>query len=170
MAIKPIHLRSKAKKTLLILIVISIIWCTKSISDSKGKAVDIGTEEFIKNRLSLMQGNTVLNTLDPSAPEPEVVRRINMIVTAYSSTPLETDDDPYTTAAGTTVRDGIVANNLLPMGTKIKMPDIYGDRVFVVEDRMHWKKGYYHVDIWFPSYWEAKNFGAITTQIEVLEG
>ena len=98
------------------------------------------------------------------------VRKLPVIVTGYSSTIDQTDSDPFITAAGTIVRDGIVANNKYPFGTKIRFPEIYGDKVFVVEDRMSWKKGNYHIDIWFASYWEAKNFGAKRTYIEVLEG
>jgi 3D (Asp-Asp-Asp) domain-containing protein len=92
-----------------------------------------------------------------------------MVVTAYSSTVLETDESPFSTASGSSVRDGIMANNLLPFGTKIRIPEIYGDKIFTIEDRMNPKVGFYHADIWFPSYSEAKNFGAKTTYIEVLE-
>ena len=104
-----------------------------------------------------------------SLPEPKVTRRVKVIVTAYSSTPFETDSDPFITAAGTQVRDGIIANNLLSFGTKIRLPELYGEKIFVVEDRMSWKKGDYHFDIWFPNHWEAKNFGAKRTYLEILE-
>jgi len=111
------------------------------------------------------------NALLPVASlnNPSQTKTIPVIVTAYSSTPGETDDSPFVTAAGTSVRNGVVANNYLAFGTKIKIPEIYGDKVFVVEDRMNWKKGNYQIDIWFPSYEEAKNFGAKRTYIEVLE-
>ncbi|KKS89885.1 MAG: 3D domain-containing protein [Parcubacteria group bacterium GW2011_GWF2_43_11] len=111
------------------------------------------------------------NSLLPSSllPEPKVAKTIKVIITAYSSTPEETDDTPFITAAGTTVRDGIIANNLFPFGTKIRIPELYGDKVFTVEDRMSSKKGYYHFDIWFSSKQGAKDFGAKLTQIEVLE-
>lgn len=98
-----------------------------------------------------------------------VVKTIPVIVTAYSSTVEQTDSTPFITASGTRVRDGIVAANFLPIGTKIRLPDIYGDRVFVVEDRMHPRKKW-QVDIWFSTYQDAKNFGAKRTSIEVLEG
>ena len=104
-----------------------------------------------------------------SLPEPKVTRRVRVIVTAYSSTPFETDSDPFITAAGTQVRDGIIANNLLSFGTKIRLPELYGEKIFVVEDRMSRKKGDYHFDIWFPSHWQAKNFGAKRTYLEILE-
>ncbi len=120
-------------------------------------------------RLAMVEENSLLAISNPSGPESQVTRKIRVVVTAYSSTPAQTDDNPYITAAGTWVKEGIIANNLLPFGTKIRIPELYGDKVFVVEDRMHWRKGYYHVDIWFASYGEAKNFGAKRTYIEVLE-
>jgi len=58
---------------------------------------------------------------------------------------------------------------LFPLGTKIRIPGLYGDKIFVVEDRMNKKKGNNHFDIWFPSKSLAKNFGVKTTYIEVLE-
>jgi 3D (Asp-Asp-Asp) domain-containing protein len=115
----------------------------------------------------IIQGNSILPI--SSLPEIKVVRQMKVITTAYSSCEWQTDDTPYITAAGTRVRDGIVANNLLAFGTKIRLPEIYGDKIFVVEDRMHSRKGSYHVDIWFASYNEALNYGAQKTYIEVLE-
>lgn len=117
--------------------------------------------------LLTIQENTLL-ALSP-LPKEKVIKQIKMVITAYSSTPQETDDDPYITAAGTRVREGIVANNLLPIGTKIRIPELYGNKIFMVEDRMNPKKGYYHLDIWFPSYQEAKNFGAKKAYVEILE-
>ena len=116
--------------------------------------------------LSFSQFNTLLPI--PSPTPEKVVKTIRVVVTAYSSTPEQTDDTPFITASGTRVREGIVAANFLPMGTKIKLPDIYGDKIFVVEDRMHPRKKYM-VDIWFASYQDAKEFGAKLTYIEVLE-
>ena len=127
------------------------------------------TEGWQPARLAMVEENSLLAMSNPSNPEPQAARKIRVVVTAYSSTPAQTDDSPYITAAGTWVREGIIANNLLPFGTKIRIPELYGDKVFVVEDRMHRKKGYYHVDIWFASYGEAKNFGVKRTYIEVLE-
>ena len=113
-----------------------------------------------------INGNSLLAS--SALPEPKVMRTVKVIVTAYSSTPDQTDETPEITAANTTVRDGIIANNLLPFGTKVRLPELYGDKIFVVEDRMSRKKGSYHFDIWFPSYWEAKSFGAQNTYLEVL--
>jgi len=101
--------------------------------------------------------------------ENKVVKKVKMIITAYSSTPNQTDSTPFITASGKRVADGIVANNMLPFGSKIRIPELYGDKIFIVEDRMHQRKGNYHLDIWFPEYCQAKNFGAKISYIEILE-
>lgn len=168
------YLYFKDKNLLILLMVLGFFISTwavfeAKIQKSKANLADAPIEEISENQLSLIQGNSLLPTLDP-APPAKIVKKMKVIVTGYSSSVYETDDDPYITAAGTLAREGIVANNYLPFGTKIRIPEIYGNKVFVIEDRMHWKKGNYHVDIWFPSYWQAKNFGAQRTQIEILEG
>jgi len=119
--------------------------------------------------LAVLEENSLFSSSSPNNPDPQVIEKMKVVITAYSSSVWETDDTPYLTAAGTSVREGIVANNLLPFGTKIKIPELYGERVFVVEDRMNWEKGKYHIDIWFPDYWQALNFGAKRTYIEILE-
>ena len=119
--------------------------------------------------LAVFQGNTLLPIATPATPF-KTTKKIRMVITAYSSTVWQTDSDPFITASGNKVREGIVANNLLSFGTKVRLPELYGDRVFTVQDRMHRRKGYYHLDIWFPSYTEAVNFGAKRTYVEVLEG
>jgi len=124
---------------------------------------------ILEEKLAIFGEDTLIAVSDPAAPDPKIVQKLPVIVTAYSSTVWETDDTPFITAAGTEVRDGIIANNILPFGTKVRIPELYGDKIFVVEDRMSWKKGNYQVDIWLPSYWEAKEFGAKRTYIEVLE-
>lgn len=89
-------------------------------------------------------------------------------VTAYSSSPDETDDTPNITAIGTETRDGIVATNMLPFGTKIKIPAQFGDKVFTVEDRMN-RRMTNKVDVWMPSKGEALRFGSHYTEIVILE-
>ena len=145
------------------------IWPFFSSAFQESKAVLTTPETLENGGVAIVQGNSLFLISKPINPESNIIQEIKMIVTAYSSSTWETDSSPYVTAAGTQVRDGIVANNLLPFGTKVRIPEIYGDKVFVVEDRMNSKKGYYHVDIWFPSYWEAKSFGAKRTYIEVIK-
>jgi 3D (Asp-Asp-Asp) domain-containing protein len=57
----------------------------------------------------------------------------------------------------------------LPFGTKIKIPEIFGDKVFIVEDKMNPRYGE-NLDIWFPTKWEALNFGIhYDVLVEILE-
>jgi len=93
--------------------------------------------------------------------------KIKVKVTAYSSTVDQCDDDPFVTASGHIVEDGIIAANFLPFNTKVRIPAIYGDRVFVVKDRMN-KIHNDRIDIWFDDTQEAIDFGVKTTYIEVF--
>ncbi len=95
----------------------------------------------------------------PKAPVREdAVKTYRLTVTAYSSTPDQTDATPFTTANGTRVRDGIVAANFLPFHTRVRFPDLYGDKVFVVEDRMN-ARFPNRVDIWMEARKPARDFG-----------
>lgn len=118
--------------------------------------------------LLISEDSALLSQASPNNPDPEVASRIGAVITAYSSTVWQTDDSPFITASGSLVKDGIIANNWLPFGTRVRIPELYGSKVFVVEDRMSWQKGNYHFDIWFSDYWNALNFGAKRTYIEVL--
>jgi len=123
---------------------------------------------FEENLLSY-QNNTLIPSTAPPVIDASEVRTMRALLTAYSSCPLQTDDTPFITASGSTVREGIVANNYLSFGTKIRIPKIFGDQIFVVEDRMHWRKSNYHIDIWFPEYEQALEFGTKETYIEILK-
>lgn len=98
---------------------------------------------------------------------PTIIKKV--VVTGYSSTPDQTDDTPFITASNKLVRDGIVACNFLDFGTKIRLPELFGDKIFVVEDRMHEKYSTNHIDIWFPDRETAQNFGIKETILEILE-
>jgi 3D (Asp-Asp-Asp) domain-containing protein len=115
------------------------------------------------------QDNSLYEISSLEIPKEKKPQRILGVVTGYSSTPFETDETPYLTASGNFVREGVVANNFYPFGTKVKFPEIFGDKIFVIEDRMNPKKERYYFDIWFPSYLEAKNFGAKITYVEILD-
>jgi 3D (Asp-Asp-Asp) domain-containing protein len=118
----------------------------------------------LTDKLAMAEQNTLLPTNSQSEN-----KKMEVIATAYSSTVWETDDTPFITASGETVKDGVIANNLLPFSTKVKIPELYGDKIFVVEDRMHYLKSPYQIDLWFPSHDEATDFGVKKTYIEVLD-
>lgn len=117
----------------------------------------------------LLQNDTIAESFGLSSDSLKPKTEYYMIITAYSSTEDQTDSTPFLTASQKQVADGIVANNMLPFGTKVKIPELYGDKVFTVEDRMHYRKGSYHLDIWFPTREEAQNFGVAKAYIEVLD-
>ena len=98
----------------------------------------------------------------------EDVEIIDMWVTAYSSSVDETDSTPNITAIGSRTRDGIVATNMFPIGTLVRIPEYFGDKVFAVEDRMAPRKRWV-LDVWMPSKQEAIHFGSHLTKIEVLK-
>jgi len=153
---------------LLLFIAGGFLWAkTAFVNNTVANKPSFGVEEVLSDSVIVLQQNSILANASHFI-EREKVKTVFVIVTAYSSTPWETDDTPHITASGTYVRDGIVAANFLPFGTKIRIPQIFGDKVFVVEDRLSPQKKY-HIDVWFPSYEEALRFGAHLTYIEILK-
>jgi 3D (Asp-Asp-Asp) domain-containing protein len=90
--------------------------------------------------------------------------RIRADVTAYSSSPDETWGDPFVTASGRPVGDGVIAcPRRFPFGTKFRI----SRRVYVCWDRLHPKYDD-RFDIWKPSKQEALEFGRRRLVVEVL--
>jgi 3D (Asp-Asp-Asp) domain-containing protein len=150
--------------------------------------LSIFTWEFTCPHLALAQGiteptaiiqqesNTAItpiNTLtlrlpeNPDKPQPTAKKTINLTVTAYSSTVEECGSTPFTTASGTQVRDGVIAANFLPIGTKVRFPDHFGDKIFVVEDRMAARFNK-RADIWMPNRELAIQWGVRHVRMEIL--
>ncbi len=159
----------KAKNLIIFLITAEILIGFLPVFEPRSQEINPILSSENLNNLAIIEGNSLLPMTPIFGPKPKAVQKIKVMVTAYSSTPWETADDPFITAAGTKVREGIVANNLLPFGTKVRIPELFGERIFVVEDRMNSRKGPYCVDIWFPSHGEALNFGAKIAYLEILE-
>lgn len=117
--------------------------------------------------LSLFVNHAVLAI----STNPETGRPMNQIeveVTAFSSTKNQTDSTPFIAASGKRVYDGMVAANFLPFGTKIKIPELFGDKIFTVDDRMN-KRFQNRVDIWYSTRSAAIKFGIKTATIEIVE-
>lgn len=98
----------------------------------------------------------------------KAVSTVYMQVSAYNSEENQCDGSPYSTAIGSMTRDGVVATNYLPIGTRIRFPDMYGDKEFRVEDRMNPRYDKV-VDIWMEDYQEARKFGRRNLKVEVVE-
>ncbi len=132
----------------------------KGASTDSVKMAEVGKAEEI---------TAVNNQKTNDNQEYKVVKTVNVSMTAYSSTVDQCDDDPFTTAHGTKVRDGIVAANFLPFHTKVRIPELFGDKIFEVEDRMN-SRYTNRVDIWMTTRQEALSFGVRrSVTIEVLE-
>jgi 3D (Asp-Asp-Asp) domain-containing protein len=105
----------------------------------------------------------------PSYTKVTVVRTFAYVpMTAYTSRPEETDDSPFITADGSHVADGIIAANFLPFGTKVRIPALFGDKVFEVHDRMNQRYSY-KVDVWMEKYPDAIQFGVRHADIEIVK-
>ena len=93
-------------------------------------------------------------------------------VTAYSSTVDQTDSTPCITANGFNLckhnEENIIAANFLPFGAKIRIPEHFGDKIFIVQDRMN-ARYRIRADIWMKTRKDAIIFGAKYTEIEVLK-
>lgn len=132
------------------------------------------TAPVVSDRMVALQVEAMQNATRPFGALPTPGLRapsytMKVIATAYNSLPNQTDDTPFITASGTHVRPGVIAANFLPIGTKVKIPDYYGDQVFVVEDRMNQRYDK-RIDIWMEGIEGARLWGVRTVAIEVYRG
>ncbi|MFA6322535.1 MAG: hypothetical protein WCX71_03605 [Candidatus Buchananbacteria bacterium] len=106
------------------------------------------------------------------APTVKIIKTYTVPITAYSSTADQTDSTPCHTANGYDLcknnQENVIAANFLPLGTKVRIPQYFGDRVFTVQDRMN-ARYYYRADVWFKTRVDAMKFGIRTLKIEVIE-
>lgn len=113
------------------------------------------------------------------APNPEIQVDIFEVaytkkttITAYSSTPDQTDSTPCITANGFDVckhgEENIIAANFLPFGAKVRIPDHFGDKIFIVQDRMN-SRYKNRVDLWMKDRLSAKKWGIKYAQVEILK-
>jgi len=112
----------------------------------------------------------------PQAEPDVLVSGLPVTITAYTSEPAYTDDEPFVTATGRMVRPGTLAlsRDLLRTFTP-GAPFDFGDRVrlsrfgeFVVDDTMN-PRWSHRVDIWLPTVAEAQEFGKRHGRMFLLE-
>jgi len=144
-----------------------------SIDDEVAKLIEI---ENTKVELATTTAETEIASAEIASTTPraeeKVIRTSTHTMTAYNSEVAQTDDTPCITANGFNVCEhGIedtIAANFLPMGTKVRIPDLFGDRIFIVRDRMNARYPD-RVDIWMKHRTDAIKFGVKVAKIEVLE-
>ena len=148
--------------------------------DSVNKSVNM--EENAQKIANTMASSTAISTASSTATStvattttpvsPKVKNTSVHVITAYNSEVGQTDNSPCITANGYDVckngKEDTIAANFLKFGTKVKIPDLFGDRVFVVRDRMNAKHPS-RVDIWMKDRPSAMKFGVRTAKIQVLE-
>jgi len=106
-------------------------------------------------------------------PEAEM-QNVRMVVpiTGYNSEPGQTDSTPCITANGYDLckanTENVVAANFLDFGTRIQIPDLFGDKVFTVQDRMNSRYDK-RLDIWFKDRTSALHFGLQKAEIVILD-
>lgn len=111
------------------------------------------------------------NSADEIITSKETPKKIVYVtVTAYSSTPDQTDNTPCITANGYNLceenEENVIAANFLPLGTKVKIPDHFGDQEFYVQDRMN-KRFSNRVDVWMKTREAAQEFGVKKLKVEI---
>jgi len=148
--------------------------------DSAFISANTGTNSNIDNAVSpVLIANNFLQAknlpdknmtfqFEPLGTYCKIIKELVVPVTAYSSTVDQTDDSPFITANGTYVYDGVVAANFLPLGTKIRIPEYFGDKIFTVEDRMN-KRYWQKIDVWFANRISALEFGNRKLKIQIVE-
>jgi len=155
-----------------------------AVNEANAKKIDqetiISNESMVKDtvmdaeaaKLAAVATTTAKTATTTPAKTLKVVSTSTHTMTAYNSEAAQTDASPCITANGFNVCEhGIedtIAANFLPMGTKVKIPDLFGDRIFVVRDRMNQRHAT-RVDVWMKDRTSAIKFGVKVAKIQVLE-
>lgn len=87
------------------------------------------------------------------------------VITAYNATIAQTDGNPTITASGQKIREGIVASNCDPFGTKV----IIRGKLYEVQDRGAKRHGCNWFDIFMWSMPEAKSFGRRVETVRIIK-
>ncbi len=149
------------KVALALLLIGTSVWITTPVV----RSVTI-TNEYGLGKLAVVLDGALMAYHSASDKPFASVEVRKLKITAYSSSPDETDDTPNITAMGSETRNGVIAANFLPFGTQVRIPKLFGDTVFTVEDRMH-RRFQDRLDVWFPTKAEAKRFGLQYTEVEI---
>ena len=135
--------------------------------DTQEKSVQTYTHNDVKIKVISPTHKESLKVIDKiETPEIRIKKyKGKTSVSAYTARVEECDGDPTTTASGKKVREGIVAMNGVPFGTKI---EIEGVGIFEVQDRMT-KKNNGKIDIFMWNLNKAKKFGKKTLNYYFLK-
>lgn len=106
------------------------------------------------------------------------VEKMTVTATAYNSLAGQTDSTPCIAARGYDLceadQENVIAANFLPIGAKIAVPELSGDKVYTVVDRMNARYSKFcsgtscRMDFWMRNYDDARKFGKQTLEIIIL--
>ena len=118
-------------------------------------------EEFLSEDSEIIEEDEIQNTF-PDNNDIKISWTGSYAMTAYNSEVAQCDDSPCITANGFNVCEhGIedtIAANFLPFGSRVRIPDLFGEKVFFVRDRMN-RRYDARVDIWMLERQDAIQFG-----------
>jgi 3D (Asp-Asp-Asp) domain-containing protein len=171
----------QAKKVIIFLVFILffefLLFPVPSMASQMEEITIISQEQGMISSSSEINQETTINVMEfngklPISSGASIDFSQHVTMTAYNSEAGQTDDTPCITANGFNVCDyGVedtIAANFLPFGSKVKIPELFGDRVFVVRDRMN-KRFSNRVDVWMIERPDAIKFGVKMARIEVLK-
>ncbi len=164
--LKNVIKKSPVETTVIAVMVLTLGYFAIPVTVNASTNIGSASEKAIALQVAAMQNETKdYGTLPVAGDRPGVYTR-KMQISAYTSRVQECDSTPFITASNTHVHDGTVATNQLPFGTRIKIPALYGDKIFVVEDRMNTRYTN-NVDIWMDDLTAAKHFGRKNVTVEI---
>ena len=153
---KPNFTKSKSAKALVLAIWVSLI-------------LSLGIVQAVVNAQEVV--------LFPVSEDRKPSRTIWVTITAYSSTVDQCDSTPCITANGFDLCDNYaeyeavdtIAANFLKFGTQVRLPELLGNKVLVVRDRMNARyNGKNRIDVWMPTREMAKEFGVKRVKMEIF--
>ncbi len=152
----------------------SIVWNLSYImEDSAGDSYGQTIVKILNPEVSSLDRNGMNRNYLPENDERDVAYVTKIVFTAYNSEVGQCDATPCITANGFDVckhdKEDTIAMNGIKFGTKIRIPELFGDRVFVVRDRMNARYGSNRADIWMRDKADAKQFGVKVAKVEVLK-
>lgn len=156
------------KQTISILAIVSLF-----SGMTPAQAVNMETKRIVLSSFPLQLETLAEEVVEEPTPFPVIedrapLKTVIVAATAYNSLAGQTDSTPCIPAMPKFdlckfyEENGFgnsIAANFLPLGTQVKFPDLYGDKIFVVRDRMNARYGYGRVDIWMHAKADAKAFG-----------
>ena len=190
---KPLKLAKKTAMNLVFWTIISVILANLAISyqpvlaaeNNTGFSFDyklgdnVGADnesqiiKILNPEVILFERNRLNPNHLPENDEREIAYVKMIIFSAYNSEVGQCDDTPCVTANGFNVCkhdiEDTIAMNGIKLGTKIRIPELFGERVFEVRDRMNARYSSNRADIWMKNKKDAKQFGVRLARVEILK-